>query len=196
MHCQVIARLVVLSVLVLFAAGSPSYAEGDAERFLYQWTDEKGNIGLADDLTKVPQKYRAGARRVQQPGAGDPGQDAREMRQRAAQEDREDAGAAADEDELKKAEWQQRIHDAKRRQEAAERRLGDLERRKQELMSQWGGAGAALPPQYVLDEIAKIEADKVQARKDADKAIDEVTVTIPEQARKAGIPPGWLREVQ
>jgi hypothetical protein len=176
--------------------GRGSATAGEEKRFLYQWTDERGNVGVADDLTKVPEKYRAGAKRAQQPGAADPGQDAREIRQQAAQELRQDSESSTDADDIKKAEWQQRVHDAKRRVTDAEARLNDLERRKAELMSQWGGAGAALPPQHVLDEMAKIEADKVQARKEADKALDEINVTIPDQARKAGIPPGWIREAQ
>ena len=183
-------------VFVLIMVGGGSATAGEEKRFLYQWTDGQGNIGLADDLSKVPEIYRAGARRVQQPGAADPGQDAREIRQQAAEESSQDSESSADADDIKKAEWQQRVHDAKRRVTDAEVRLNDLERRKAELMTQWGGAGAALPPQHVLDEIGKIEADKVQARKDIDKANEEINVTIPDQARKAGIPPGWLREVQ
>jgi len=196
MHFSIIARFLILTVFVLITVGGDHATAGDEKRYLYQWTDGQGNVGVADDLTKVPQQYRAKAKRMQQPGAADPGQDSRDMRQQAAQEERQDIGSPADDDDIKKAEWQQRVHEAKRRAEAAQGRLSDLERRKAELMTQWGGAGAALPPQHVLDEIAKIEADKVQARRDVDKANEEVNVTIPDQARKAGIPPGWLREVQ
>jgi hypothetical protein len=196
MQISVIARFLIMTVFVLITVGGEHATAGDEKRFLYQWTDGQGNIGVADDLTKVPPQYRAGAKRMQQPGAADAGPDSREMRQQAPAEEQVDSGSAADADEIKKAEWQQRVHDAKRRAEAAESRLSDLERRKSELTAQWGGAGSALPPQHVLDEIAKIEADKAQARRDVDKANEEVNVTIPDQARKAGIPPGWLREVQ
>jgi hypothetical protein len=197
MKFPIITRFLVLTCLTLLAAGGLRDAAGEEGRFLYQWTDDKGNVGLADDLTKVPEQYRSRAKRLQQPGASDPGQDAREMRQQqAAPDEGQDRGAGYDADDLKKAEWQQRIHDAKMRQEAAERKLNELEQRKAAIKSQWGAGGAALPPQSVLDEVARIESDMASARRDAEKAREEINVTIPDQARKAGIPPGWLREVQ
>jgi hypothetical protein len=112
------------------------------------------------------------------------------------QEQAPEAGTSFDEDEIKKAEWQQRLIDAKRRLAEAEDRYRGIEERKRTLETRWGSSGAALPPQSVLDETAKLEVDLVNARKDVERARNEVEVVIPDAARKAGIPPGWLREVQ
>jgi hypothetical protein len=186
--------LVIVMFLLSLAAAGLVLAGGD-DRSLYQWTDDQGNVGLTDDLGKVPQQYRSRATRLQQPGASEPGKDRPQMQQQAVSEERQDGGAAADADDLKKAEWQQRMHDAKRRLEAAEKRIGELEQRKKDIASQWGASGAALAPQNVLDEVDRINADIERARRDVEIAKEQVQVTIPDEARKAGIPPGWLREV-
>ena len=46
----------------------------------------------------------------------------------------------------------------------------------------------------MLDEMKELDGDLARARNEADKARNEVEVTIPDEARRAGIPPGWLRE--
>ena len=40
----------------------------------------------------------------------------------------------------------------------------------------------------------KIEEEMQQVQREIDSARNEVENVIPEQARKAGVPPGWLRE--
>ena len=101
-----------------------------------------------------------------------------------------------DQDEIKKAEWQQRMHDAKRRLAEAENRYHQIELNKNELASKWGASGAALPTQEAINEMNRLEGELVKAKLDVEKARNEVEVTIPDEARRADIPPGWLREVQ
>jgi len=59
-----------------------------------------------------------------------------------------------------------------------------------------GSAGAALPTQEVMDEIKELDAEIASAAAEVDTARDKVNNVIPDEARKAGIPPGWLREVE
>ena len=102
----------------------------------------------------------------------------------------------AQDDAALKSEWQDRVLDAKRRLSDAEDRFAVLDQKKNDLASQWGSSGAALPPQEVIDEMRQIEADRSAAAAAVTSLRNEITVVIPEEARKAGIPPGWIREVQ
>jgi hypothetical protein len=99
-------------------------------------------------------------------------------------------------DDGQKAEWQQQLKAAKQKLADAEGRQRSLAQRKAQLASQWGSAGAALPPQNVVDEMKQIDADLKRTEQEIAEARRAVDVEIPDAARKAGVPPGWLREVQ
>ena len=169
-------------------------AEKENKRFLYQWTDDQGGAHITDDAQKIPQNYRSRATQIGQPAAGKVGTDG--PAQRDLPSAGRDAGDAAVEEALKKAEWQQRMIDAKLRLRLAEDNFGQLENRKRELQAQWGSAGAALPTQEAMDEMKQLDVDLVTAREAVDKARDVVTNVIPDEARRAGVLPGWLREVE
>jgi len=102
----------------------------------------------------------------------------------------------AQDDAALKSEWQNRVLDAKRRLADAEAQLAGLEQKKMDLTAQWGSAGAALPPQEVMDEIKRVDGERTAAAAEVTSLQNQINVVIPEEARKAGIPPGWLREVQ
>jgi chromosome segregation ATPase len=184
----------LLMTIWLLPSGQNVQAADD-QRYLYQWKDDRGVVNLTDSLDKVPQKYRSQAKQLLQPGAGKEEQSGEETRERVQSQDL-DAETSLDQDEIKKAEWQQRMHEAKRRLADAEDRYHQIELQKKELASKWGSFGAALPTQEVLNEMNRIEGELVRAKLDADRARTEVEVTIPDEARRADIPPGWLREVQ
>ena len=48
-------RVVILFIVILIGFVSPAYGE------MYKWVDEKGTLHFADDLSKVPEKYRPDA---------------------------------------------------------------------------------------------------------------------------------------
>jgi hypothetical protein len=196
--CRVFVRIALLAVIAGSAVSSGVLAAEDERRFLYQWIDKQGGVHITDSLQNVPSEQRSRATRIEQsaPREKDASGQVQAPGQPMMEEQAPDAGTAFDEDEIKKAEWQQRLVDAKRRLAEAEDRYRSIEERKMTLETQWGSSGASLPPQSVLDEIAKLEVDLVNARKVIERARNEVDVVIPDAARKAGIPPGWLREVQ
>jgi len=187
--------IVLFAALLCFLAFGPAVQAADDLRYLYQWKDDQGIVNVTDSLDKVPPKYRPKATQLLQPGAGKDEQRREDTREGEQPQDL-NAGAALDQDEIKKAEWQQRMHDAKRRLADAEERYSQIVQRRNELASQWGSSGAALPPQNVLDEMNRLDGEMARAKSDAEKARNEVDVTIPDAARRADIPPGWLREVQ
>ncbi len=157
---------------------------------LFKWTDKNGVVHVTDSLEKVPKEYRAKTERMGVEGAG--GSMAPEVRSPAPSASSEGSG----DDAALKAQWQSRMLDAKRRVQYAEDKYQQLVKRKSDLEAQWGSAGAALPPQSVLDEMKQLDADMANAKAEIDNARDMINNVIPDEARRAGIPPGWLREVE
>lgn len=184
----------LLTALWLLLSGQAVQAADDL-RYLYQWKDDRGVVNVTDSLDKVPPKHRSQATQLLQPGAGKEEQRREEPRDRVQSQDL-DAGASMDRDAFRKAEWEQRMHDAKRRLAEAESRYRRIEQRRNELKSRYGSSGAALPTQEIIDDMNELDGEMVRAKMDAEKARNEVEVTIPDEARRAGIPPGWLREVR
>jgi Domain of unknown function (DUF4124) len=155
--------------------------------FIYQWTDEKGVVHIADGLDKVPKGYRDKAIKLNQPKNEDAGQ-GQQMQQEAGSPSGTDSGS----DAAAKPAWQQRMRAARQRLANAESRYRELAQRRDELLRSWGGPASG-------QLAGRIEADRIeQEMKDVQIQIDEaqkdIDVVIPENARKDGIPPGWLRE--
>jgi hypothetical protein len=175
----------LLMVIMLFV-GLAAWA-GEENGGLFTWTDKEGVTHVADSLDKVPNEYRAKTQRV---GEGGPGVAVVPESQSPA------APASGGDDAARKAQWQSRMLDAKRRLKNAEDNYQQLEKRKSDLKAQWGSAGAALPTQGVLDEMKQLDASMASAKAEIDKARDQINNVIPDEARRAGIPPGWLRDVE
>jgi DNA repair exonuclease SbcCD ATPase subunit len=191
-QCTCRALLMVLVVMIMFLASS---GNGEAGGYLFQWTDDSGTAHITDSLDKVPNQYRSRVQSLRQSdAAGDEG-GGQNVQAAPRGETGGDGGAAEAAADQKEA-WQRRVRSAQARLADAENRMRALEQQKQSLSSQWGAAGAALPPQQVLDQLNQIEGDLARTRQEIDGIRNEITVTIPDEARKAGIPPGWLREVE
>ena len=150
-------------------------------------------MNVTDDLDKVPPKYRSQATQLLQPGV-DKEEQSRGDTRKGEQPQNLDAGTSPDRDEIRKAQWQQRMQDARRRLTVAEDQYNQIEQRRNDLMSKTGSSGAALPTQEMIDEMNDLSEELARARIEVDNARNEVQVTIPDEARRAGIPPGWLRE--
>jgi hypothetical protein len=88
--------------------------------------------------------------------------------------------------------WQRRVSMAKQRLAAAKQRYQELDQKRTSLLGQWGTPAYAPPEARIEAQRLAQEMDSVQ--KEIDDARNEVEVVIPEEARKAGVPPGWLRE--
>jgi len=186
--------LIALAAVVLCGTIGFGSAAAQGNGSLYEWTDDRGVVNVTDDLSKVPDKYRSGRRSWAHLGPARPVRERSHRRRRLPL--KQFPGPAGLSDEDRKAQWQRRMRDAKQQLAAAEDRYRQLSQRKSDMASQWGSAGAALPPQDVLDQIAQIDRDLEKAKSDINDAKNMVEVTIPDEARKAGIPPGWLREVE
>ena len=177
--------------MTVFAQADPQAQTEDKERqqgYLYQWTDDKGIVHITDSLGTVPKQYRDKAIKLKQPKKEDTDQG-----QQVQQGSTSPSGAESDSaDALGKREWQQRMREAKQRLDSAEKRYHELDQRRNELLRSWGGPASG----RLVDstEVEKIEQEMKDAQIQIDEARNDIDAVIPEEARKKGIPPGWLRE--
>ncbi len=176
--------------MTVFAQADPQAQTEDKEQqgYLYQWTDDKGIVHITDSLGTVPKQYRDKAIKLKQPKKEDTDQG-----QQVQQESTSPSGAESDSaDALGKREWQQRMREAKQRLDSAEKRYHELDQRRNELLRSWGGPASG----RLVDstEVEKIEQEMKDVQIQIDEARNNIDAVIPEEARKKGIPPGWLRE--
>jgi len=187
---DIVKKTGLLFAASLFVLGAAAWAE-EGNGGLFTWTDKDGVVHMTDSLQKVPKEYRSKAQRVGNESTG--GNIMPEAQSPAAPATSDQGGG---DDAALKAQWQSRMIDAKRRLQYAEDKYQQLGKRKNDLQTQWGSSGAALAPQEVLDEISHLDDEMASAKGEVDKARDLINNVIPDEARKAGIPPGWLREVE
>jgi len=192
-------RWVLLIAFFLLASALPAPAQtsggagGGEEKqsYLYEWTDGAGVVHLTDGLDKVPKLYRPHARRLEAaPEEGVVPNQPRRLRQQGGSSPAGNAegGGEAQQKDM----WQRRVNAAKQRLAAAEQHYRELEQKRTALLGQWGTPAYAPPGARIEAEQLAGEMQTVQ--KEIDSARNEVEVAIPEEARKAGVPPGWLRE--
>ncbi len=158
----------------------------EKKSYLYQWTDDKGVTHITDELGKVPKKYRDKALTLESSKEGEAAQG---QQKRASPSDytREEEREAN-----QKAHWQQRMREAKQRLADAEQRYRDLDQRRSELLGRWGGVASGRLQER--EEAERITKEMQQVQREIDNARNQVEVVIPDEARKAGAEPGWLRE--
>ena len=190
-------RVVLIIVALLFITVAASRAETSDEdektelkkSYLYRWTDKKGAVHITDGLGKVPEQYRQKARKVEA-GKTDTETESSQASDENSPAEREDDVEPLDE-AAAKDEWQRQIRDWKARKESAERRYRDLDAQWKALYGKWGGAVYA-PPDTKL-QVEQIQQEMAKVKEEADEARSMLEVVLPEKARKAGVPPGWLR---
>jgi DNA repair exonuclease SbcCD ATPase subunit len=187
-----LAGLLAAALFLPTVKGTAYAGDESRERYLYQWTDERGNAHITDSLEKVPPKYRSRAKALEQgvPGSGPEERPAIERPRQGIT----DGDAAAPDEEALKNEWQQRMHDARQRKADAEERLRQYEEQRKSLQEKSGYGLYGYTPQ-VQAELDRLDQEIGRAQVDLKNARDQIENVIPEEARKAGIPPGWLREM-
>jgi hypothetical protein len=188
-------RIFLLIMTILSLAVAPAGAQTDEgsedqelkKHYLYEWTDDKGVPHITDGLGKVPERYRSKARKVESPTK----QEAEPERQLRERSGSLDAGTG-EADAAERAEWQRRVREWKQRLANAEQQYGELTRNKDDLFRKWGSPALA-PPETRL-KAEEIDQQMKDVREEMDNARAMIETVIPEEARKAGVPPGWLRE--
>jgi len=178
-------------VAVLSVGARTGAQEGNDERkaYLYQWTDEQGVVHITDRLGEVPEQFRARARKIEAPPKSEAGQNPGIQKDTGNVTIPQNAEGT---DEARKAFWQNRVQEWKARLTDAERRYRELDQQRTELLMSWGGP--AYGPLENKVKAEQMEQQMKEIQKQIDEARNMLDVVIPEEARKAGVPPGWLRE--
>ena len=189
-------RALITIVMVLTVFVPPVFAQtGDQagsqdvkKHYLYEWRDSKGGVHITDNLGGVPEQYRTKSRKIDITKGEEVGSE-----QQVQGTTGSPSGVATKEQEAaSKAAWQQRIRDWKARLADAQKRYQDLDQKRLEALAKWGGpASGHLEGRLEADSIAR---DMEEVQRDINEAKDMVENVIPEEARRAGVPPGWLRE--
>ena len=181
---------ILLLATSLWAQAAGTNEEDERKKsYLYEWTDEKGTAHITDTLGNVPEKYRSRARRMETPKKKEQPDDA--AKQPEISTTPQEQGAPID-DEERKAEWRRRIGEWKSRLAESEKRHQELEEERNALIRPWGTFALASPDTKV--KVGKVEEEMKAVQKQMDEARNMINVVIPDEARKAGVPPGWLRE--
>jgi hypothetical protein len=190
--------LIAASVLSGYAQSGESAPAGQDQKqeeqknYIYQWIDVKGVAHITDSLGKVPKKYRDKALRLES-GAGNESV-AQPKTSSQADIEQQNAEAAEREADLKES-WQTRMKLAHQRLDAAQARLDSLVQQRAELsLTVSGTTNPALGKHPNIEGIDKLDEQIKLAQDEVDAAKKEIEETIPDEARKAGIPPGWIRE--
>ncbi len=183
---RVSAAVAVVLVAVFIGV---AHAQSDGQQpaaYLYQWIDDQGSVHITDSLGNIPEKYRPTATRMkdtsapQEPNTGQP---------QAAPVPSPGNGNGAQPD---KAQWQHRMKDAKNRLADAESRYRSLQQQRADLFAAWGSPAEA--PLANRQQADQIDQQMQEVQQEIEKARNMIDNVIPEEARKAGVPPGWLRE--
>jgi flagellar biosynthesis/type III secretory pathway protein FliH len=182
----IVAFLMLAANTVIAQVEQQPTAKDQQKTYLYQWIDDKGIAHVTDNLGNVPKKYRGKALMLEQAPTE------KEPAQAQPQVTAPSRGDESANEEYAKAEWQQRMKDARVRLADAERRYQELDKKRLEALGKWGGvASGQLEGRQEAERIAE---QMKQVRKEIDDARNQIDQVIPDEARKAGVPPGWLRE--
>jgi hypothetical protein len=186
--------IIVILLSLLIAAGSTvaqtATQQEDKEKkqhYLYEWMDDNGMVHISDDPGDVPEQYRRQVRkRLEQPAK----EETRGQEQVAPPS--EPQPEEESDQEIRKDEWRQRIRDWKERLADAEKRYKAIEDERSKIIMRLGLSATALPGDRT--RVIEIEGEMKTIQKEIDDDRNMIDVVIPDEARKAGIPPGWLRE--
>jgi len=183
--------IIAMTGIAVFLTAVAFSDEIDKKNYLYQWTDDKGVMHMTDTLNNVPEAYRKKARKMET-GKGGEGTGGQQLQRENSPVDAESSEEAEDAEEAGKAEWQQQIKTWKSKLARAENHYQELDQQWKTLYGRWGGA-AYSPPETKL-QVQQIQQEMETTKQEIDEARNMIDVVIPERARKAGVPPGWLRE--
>lgn len=146
----------------------------------YQWTDDAGVVHLTDNPSKISPRDRERVREITVPDAPP----STEAQPSAAPQPPRPPSAPTEDVDFEGHDqqwWRQHLQDWRGRKATAEQHLAEARNRYNRLYFNHQPLGD------IRQEIERYEEDI----READRMLNDV---IPDEARKAGAPPGWLRE--
>jgi len=173
-------RLAAAAVFAFFVwlLAVPGIA-AESEPDTYQWTDDRGNVGFTDSLEKVPPKYRKSAKKFK-PGSP----------QKAPTPPATGGSTPGESQETVNEVWRDRMSRAR----------AELEDLKAQRLAAQEEYDALLRRRNMQSRPLEADVEPKASSKinDLDQRIrdkeHELTVTIPDEARQAGVPPNALAQ--
>ncbi len=186
MRMRTVLLVVVVAGILAGSAPVPA-AEEPQQGYLYQWVDDNGTVHIADSPARIPEQYRSRATRTRVGTTPQQEPNQPPIPQAVPSQPRSEPPA-----ENGKALWQGRIREWKKKLADAESRYQNLQQQRNDLFAAWGSPAVA--PLANRQQADQIDQQMQQVQQEIEKARNMIDVVIPEEARKAGVPPGWLRE--
>lgn len=179
---SVSTKTIIMAALftILLQLGSPALAQ------VYQWEDEQGVLNLTDDLEKVPEKYRDRATEVILPkDEGRPEKNAPSPP--GGPEETIKDPEQADLRGRSREWWQGRAREWREKKSRAAQELALARERLNTIPMSLPLPAREWEKRKILREMGAYEGQL----REAERMLNEA---LPEEARKAGAPPGWVRE--
>ncbi len=175
-------------------------APGAGAAGIYQWTDSNGVVHFTDDPGKVPKKYHDTVREVQPPKEeSEPdGASAPEAQPTSKPRPRPTPTPDSDNRQYSPSEavdayghnrdwWRQRVQEWEDKKAEAQAKLAEAQERlgRERFLNQTTGN---------MQRIQEISAEVTTYEAEIREAENMLAEELPDEARKAQAPPGWLRE--
>jgi hypothetical protein len=174
------ASLALVSVLVVL---SHAPALGDT----FEWVDKTGHVRSADSLEKVPPPYRSAVKRIPDESTQKPSGTFQTVPGTSMPSD---PGSSLPSLESTYAPWRERIRIARAQLDALKEQRRKVQTEYDEMLRQRNVRGNALDPKEVARASSRLD--------DLDRQIrtkeNEITTTIPDDARRAGVPSSALTQ--
>jgi len=151
----------------------------------YQWTDKDGNVGFTDSLEKVPPQYRQSAKRLEETK-----ESTKSFQRVPTPPSRNNMMPSAPTDQGNpSAVWRQRMT-------AARAELEELKKQRQGVQKEYDTLRAELYVRSFADpeKDAKLRAKLAELDEKIKKKENDINTAIPDEARRAGVPPGALSQ--
>lgn len=189
------ARILGPALAVVMTCAAGAVAGG-----VYQWTDSNGAIHFTDDPGKIPKKYHGTVQEVVRPpdeesepdGAPAPEAQPTKPRPRPTPTPGSDSrqstpSEAVDAHGHSQAWWQQRVKEWQDKKVEAQAKLADAQERlgRERFLNATTGN---------MKRIQEISAEVLTYEEQIREAEKMLTEELPDEARKAQAPPGWLRD--
>ena len=165
--------------MVSLLSGIASTGRADEQSLIYQWIDEQGIAHYTDDLGLVPPEYRLKAE--QQASQYTPQQGTFNVVPALPVTAQPNANVGEREDV-----WRKRINQLKLR-------LKSLEEQKSAVETKMRSARGKYYSVAAKQEYTDAKAENERLSNVIDLIRSELTA-IPEEARRAGVPPGWVQD--
>jgi hypothetical protein len=185
---DVMGRISLLMAILLLLPLSAAHAE------FFSWTDKNGNSYATDDLSKVPEAYRAQAVANMAPDEVNPGPapKARDRQgEQAAPRSRERQGSSGDTHLDRYGRGEEYWHSR------AESLRQEIDQLKQDRESSFDQERACEQKRVAYlgktVDCSRYQVYRTQIERNIERARKRLEIDLPDEARKADAYPGWLR---